>query len=261
MHWKALRYLSRMPLDYARRLTSPVRTTQDNVHLGSGLAFVAGATNAGAFLAIAQYTSHMTGVVSGIADALVLGQTASMLAGVSAFCAFILGAATTTIIVNYARRRGLSSAFALPLLVEAALLLAFGLLGAQLQQLHGVFVSATVILLCFMMGLQNAVITKLSHAEIRTTHVTGIVTDLGIELGKALYVNRRTLSGLPPVAADQQRVKVLAILLASFFSGGVIGAVGFRTVGYSTTIPLALVLLTLAAVPVIDDLRRAQGDR
>jgi len=39
------------------------------------------------------------------------------------------------------------------------------------------------VLLCFIMGLQNAVITKISHAEIRTTHVTGLVTDVGIELG------------------------------------------------------------------------------
>ena len=39
----------------------------------------------------------------------------------------------------------------------------------------------------FHHGLQNALITKLSRAEIRTTHITGIVTDIGIELGKLLY--------------------------------------------------------------------------
>jgi len=33
-------------------------------------------------------------------------------------------------------------------------------------------VPATVMLLCFVMGLQNAVISKLSRAEIRTTHIT-----------------------------------------------------------------------------------------
>ncbi len=46
-----------MPIDYARRLTGTVRTTRENAHLGVGLAFVAGATNAGAFLAVSQYTS------------------------------------------------------------------------------------------------------------------------------------------------------------------------------------------------------------
>lgn len=252
-----------MPIEYARRLTGTVRTRRENIHLGVGLAFVAGATNAGAFLAVSQYTSHMTGIVSSMADALVLGQTAVVLTGVGALCAFTIGAATTAVMVNYARRRGLSSAFALPLLVEAALLLIFGVLGARLQLIHSFFVPVTVSLLCFMMGLQNAVITKISHSVIRTTHVTGIVTDIGIELGKFAYVNRHDVAGVPRVPrvmADRRRLAVLCMLLAAFFSGGVIGAFGFRAIGYSATIPLALVLLALAAVPAFDDVRSALWD-
>ena len=62
-----------MPLNYARRLTGRERTAEANVRLGFVLAFVAGATNAGGFLAVHQYTSHMTGIVSAMADHLVLG--------------------------------------------------------------------------------------------------------------------------------------------------------------------------------------------
>ncbi|WP_411280428.1 YoaK family protein [Gemmatimonas sp.] len=249
-----------MPIDYARRLTGTVRTKRENSHLGVGLAFVAGATNAGAYLAVSQYTSHMTGIVSSMADAVVLGQTEVFLTGVGSLCAFTLGAATTAVMVNFARRRGLSSAYALPLLVEAALLLIFGFLGARLQLVHSIFVPATVSLLSFMMGLQNAVITKISQSEIRTTHVTGIVTDIGIELGKYVYVNRHESSAAPRVMADRRRLKLLTMLLASFFSGGVLGAIGFRSIGYSATIPLAVVLLTLAAVPAFDDVRSALRD-
>jgi len=50
------------------------------------------------------------------------------------------------------------------------------------------------------------------------------------------------------------------MLLAAFFSGGMVGALGFRAIGYSATIPLALVLLTLAAVPAFDDVRSALRD-
>jgi uncharacterized membrane protein YoaK (UPF0700 family) len=249
-----------MPFDYARRLTGSVRTRREDTHLGVGLAFVAGATNAGAFLAVSQYTSHMTGIVSSMADALVLGQSDVFLTALGALGAFTLGAAVTAVLVNYARRRGLSSAFALPLLLEAALLLVFGVLGARLQLVHSLFAPATVSLLCFMMGLQNAVITKISKSEIRTTHVTGIVTDLGIELGKSLYVNRHAIAGEPRIMADRQRVRLLTMLLGAFFAGGVIGAVGFRAIGYGATIPLAVVLLGLAAVPAVDDVRRALRD-
>jgi uncharacterized membrane protein YoaK (UPF0700 family) len=245
-----------MPLDYARGLTATVRTARKNTHLGVGLAFVAGAINAGGFLAVQQYTSHMTGIVSSMTDAIILGDREIIATGVGALGAFILGAATTALLVNAARRRGLSSAYALPLLLEACLLLLFGLVGASLNQLHTVFFSATVVLLCFIMGLQNAVITKISHAEIRTTHVTGLVTDIGIELGKLLYVNRRTDPPADRVIADRGRLRLLLQLLSGFFAGGVAGAAGFHRLGFVATVPLALVLVGLAVVPVIDDLRR-----
>ncbi len=245
-----------MPIDYARGLTATVRTARENTHLGVGLAFVAGATNAGGFLAVQQYTSHMTGIVSSMADAIILGDREIIATGVGALGAFIVGAATTAVLVNAARRRGLSSAYALPLLLEATLLLLFGLVGARLNQMHTVFFSATVVLLCFIMGLQNAVITKISHAEIRTTHVTGLVTDIGIELGKLLYVNRRTDPPGDRVIADRGRLRVLLLLLTGFFTGGVTGAAGFHRLGFVATVPLALVLVGLAAIPVVDDLRR-----
>ncbi len=106
----------------------------------------------------------------------------------------------------------------------------------------------------FHYGLQNAVITKLSKAEIRTTHITGIVTDIGIELGKLIYWNRDTTETLPNVVANRARLKVLSCLAIYFFAGGVIGAFGFKHFGYVVTVPLALVLVALAGVPVVDDL-------
>ena len=167
-----------------------MRTPQANVGLGTTLCFVAGATNAGGFLAVGQYTSHMTGVVSAIADNLVLGQFALVLAGLASLLAFLCGAATTALMVNWCLRHNLRSAYDLPLFLEAVLLLIFGLFGAGINFYAGLFVPLTVLVLCFIMGLQNAVITKISNAEIRTTHITGLVTDLGIEIGKMFYFNR-----------------------------------------------------------------------
>ncbi|VTU36437.1 putative membrane protein [Variovorax sp. PBS-H4] len=243
-----------MPIDYARRLTGRKRTPIANRHLGFALAFVAGAINAGGFLAVHQYTSHMTGIVSSMADNLVLGTYDIVLGGAGGLVSFVAGAATSAVLVNYARRRRMHSEYALPLLVEATLLICFGALGARLSSMQGFFVPVTVMLLCFIMGLQNAVITKLSHAEIRTTHLTGIVTDIGIELGKLFY---RNASGPPShlrVLANRDRLRVLTLLVVFFFLGGVMGAVGFKHVGYVSTVPLALLLLVLAIVPAFDDL-------
>jgi uncharacterized membrane protein YoaK (UPF0700 family) len=127
-------------------------------------------------------------------------------------------------------------------------------MSGYLEHEHWLFVSAVTLLLCFTMGLQNAIITKVSHAEIRTTHVTGIVTDIGIELGKLFYWNRS--QGLP-VNADAKKLQLLASLLSLFFFGGIVGAIGFKQIGFLSALPLALLLFTMAAIPVFDDLREA----
>ncbi len=243
-----------MPIHYARRLVGRKRTPDANRHLGFVLAFVAGAINAGGFLAVQQYTSHMTGIVSSMADNLVLGAYDLVLNGAGGLLSFLLGAICSAIMVNYSRRRRRHAEYAMPLLLEAFLLLCFGLLGSRLADVEGLFVPVTVMLLCFIMGLQNALITKLSKAEIRTTHITGIVTDIGIELGKLLYWNRSPVPEKLRVAVNKTRLLVLAVLALSFFCGGIAGAFGFKYLGYIATLPLALVLVTLAIVPALDDL-------
>lgn len=169
--------------------------------------------------------------------------------------AFLLGAAVSAILINWGRRRGAQSQYALPLIVEAALLLCFGLMGARLGASGQI--SAIVALLCFVMGLQNAIVTKVSRAEIRTTHVTGLVTDIGIELGKLLFWNSSALADR--VVADRGKLRLLSSLLAMFLLGGLAGAFGFKYLGFIVTVPLALALLSLAIIPVIDDLLPAKN--
>jgi uncharacterized membrane protein YoaK (UPF0700 family) len=240
-----------------RGFTALQRTPQADLKLGTVLAFVAGAANAGGFLAVGQYTSHMTGMLSSLADNLVLGQFVLVGAGLASVLAFLFGAMSTAWLVNWGMRRQLRSAYGLPLLIEAVLLLVFGLFGAAMSLWHTVFLPVTVVLLCFIMGLQNAVITKISQARIRTTHVTGLVTDLGIELGKLLYVNRHP--DMQPVRADRERLRVHAQLVLSFLSGGVAGALGFKHLGYVSTVPLALMLLLLVLRPALDDWQRLRA--
>ena len=232
-------------------LAGPDRSPIRDRGLGATLAFVAGATNAGGYLAVGQYTSHMTGIVSSLADDLALGHFTLALAAGAALATFVAGAMTTAISVNWARRHHLRSLFAIPLLLEALLLLAFGMLGSVMAGVTSLALPLTVLVLCFLMGLQNAVITKVSHAEIRTTHVTGLVTDIGIELGRMIYINRDETEA--PVRANRQRLAVHLLLFGCFVAGGLAGAVGFKAFGYLATVPLAAVLALLAWKPIASD--------
>jgi len=239
---------------FIRGWTDVDRTTQANVRLGAFLAFVAGATNAGGFLAVGQYTSHVTGLLSSIADNLVLGNLALVGAAAGALLAFVGGAMTTAILVNWGLRRRLHSAYGLPLFLEAVALLVFGVAGASINLFAPLFAPLTVLLLCYIMGLQNAVITKISRAEIRTTHVTGLITDIGIELGKLVYINPREAG--EPVLANRQKLRIHTLLACCFFVGGVAGALGFKHVGFVSTVPLAIGVWALALRPFLRDLRQ-----
>jgi len=244
-----------VPVNYLRRISGSERSARANWQLGGALAFVAGAANAGGFLAVQQYTSHMTGIVSAMADNIVLGQFTLVLAGLAAVSCFLGGAMLSSWLVNWARGHHLRSEFALPLLLEAALLMLFGVLGARIHEQVTLYVSLTVLLLCFIMGLQNAIITKVSKAEIRTTHVTGLMTDIGIELGRLLYWSRDAVPA-PAVAEERHRLRMHVTLVLLFFTGAVLGALGFKHIGFQATIPLALLLMLMlmSAMPVLDDL-------
>ena len=240
-----------------RHLTSQHRTTATNRLLGGLLAFNAGAINAGGFLVVGMYTSHMTGFASMLADNLVLGNITLVLGALGTVLAFTVGAGATAILVNWARQHHLRSEYALPLLTEASLLLVFGLIGAALNRQTPFAVPLTVLVLAFTMGLQNALVTKISSSQIRTTHMTGVITDLGIEFGKMFYWNR---TGSPPesrVRANRIKLRLFGTLLAMFIAGGVVGAAGFKYIGFVWVVPLALMLLALSLPPLYADYRRA----
>lgn len=227
-------------------MLAPQRTPLADAWLGLPMTFVAGATNAGGLLAVGQYTSHMSGIISSAADHAVVGALDLVVSGVGALIAFLLGAATSAVLVNWGRLHHAGREYSLPLALEACLLLAFGLLGAYTRS-SSVVLGMEVAVLCFIMGLQNATVTKMSGAKIRTTHMTGIVTDIGIELGKLFYSNRRRRgTSAPLVMADREKLKLLCYFLGCFFFGGITGALGFSYVGFVFSVPLALIVFALA---------------
>jgi len=239
-----------------RHLTGQHRTASTNRLLGALLAFNAGAINAGGFLVVGMYTSHMTGFASMLADNLVLGNITLVLGAAGTLLAFVAGAACTAVLVNWARQNHLRSEYALPLLLEAGLLLVFGLLGATLNRQTPFAVPLTVLVLAFTMGLQNALMSKISASQIRTTHMTGVITDMGIELGKLFYWNQGARPPELQVRANRIKLRLLAMLLGAFMAGGVVGAAGFKYLGFVWVLPMAGLLLLMSLPPLWSDCLR-----
>ena len=107
------------------------------------------------------------------------------------------------------------------------------------------------------MGLQNAVVTRISHAWVRTTHVTGMVTDIGIELGNLLDLAvtgrawRRLASRDGEAEYSAGKLLPHGVTVLSFLGGGVFGVLAYRRLGPLFLFGAALLLLLIALPGVI----------
>jgi uncharacterized membrane protein YoaK (UPF0700 family) len=156
------------------------------------LTLAAGSVNAGAFLACERYVSHVTGTATRVGlsgDVEGLGAEAVLGLG-----CFILGAMASVLALEGRHRRGKPAAYASPLVVVALLIVSvaiaggrgvFGPFGGAVEGPHDLML---ISILAFAMGLQNAAVTTATGMAVRTTHLTGPATDLGIHLATALYV-------------------------------------------------------------------------
>jgi uncharacterized membrane protein YoaK (UPF0700 family) len=229
---------------WARVVVSHRRVPVNDDLLATILAGVAGAINAGGFFVVGQYTSHMTGYLSRAADHIAIGNLKVAFTCFLAIGAFIGGAALSAFLINAAKMLHFRAQYALPIGVQGLVLLFLSLVGNIAAAGHNFLL---LMVLCILMGMQNATITKVSRARIRTTHVTGMVTDIGIELGRSVFgftTGRRT------VQADTRKLLMLLRLVSVFLLGGVLGAAGFSNLGFMTALPLSLVLL-LISVPTL----------
>src|SRR5260370_31420904 len=107
-----------MPAHYFRTLTGKDRSTEANRQLGFSLAFVAGATNAGGFFAVKQYTAHMSGVVSAIADQTALGDLSLVFAGRRLPSSFLFGAPSSSLRLDLGVGPPTESQYTSPLLLR-----------------------------------------------------------------------------------------------------------------------------------------------
>ena len=158
--------------------------------LAISLSWIAGYTNALTVLTCHQVTSHMTGPVSELGIDIAKGDwsRAAYLSGVVVM--FLAGAFASGVMTEWGRVRRYPSIYVLPMIVEALLLAVFALL-VDWQALGQLAPENAQVWLTFLpafaMGLQNATITRISGGVVRTTHVTGVITDLGLELARIVF--------------------------------------------------------------------------
>lgn len=235
--------------------------------LAISLSWVAGYTNVITFIACAVVTSHATGNAThfgrGLAD-WIAGAGAGGAARREALyfgglvLAFFSGAVVSACMTEGARRSGFRSKYILPIALQAVLLsgMCIGLDLYLEAATPGLYYGITGVA-SFAMGLQNATITRVSGAVVRTTHLTGVVTDIGLEgvqyllwawdktrarrprrRGRVLWVSQRHPSVL--------RLALLGSIVGSFLFGVVAGTLAWHHLPqYALVVPVAFLLWIL----------------
>jgi uncharacterized membrane protein YoaK (UPF0700 family) len=230
------------------------RTRDADLTLSWSLAAVAGALNTAGFYAVGFYASNMTGNVSAISDRAGTGDLILAAQALLLVVLFVLGAATSTLLIRRRRRHAPSGAYAYGIRAEALLLAAIGLIALPLAEpARG---EALVFGLSFVLGLQNAVVTKITDARVRTTHVTGMITDIGIELAR--WLDRRAGDPLAK-RHDPDKLRLHLMTVGAFLGGGLLGVVAYRAIGVGLLFAAAAILALLAA-PTIGPRRSAPAE-
>jgi len=178
------------------------------------LSLVAGMVNINGVLSVGTLTTNVTGHFAFFAEEFVESRYEQALTFVVFVSFFLLGAFVCSILVEVVIRKRPEMSHAAPMVLEMIILILVAVSGPLFTLSPEVVASA----LLFAMGLQNALVTKISKATVRTTHLTGLFTDLGIELSQLFFyrelAEKRKLS---------RSIYLRMTIIAFFFLGGVIG--------------------------------------
>jgi len=216
------------------------RTTKDNLRIAIILSFVAGIVNVTGFLFLKQLTTNVTGhfalFINDVANLEFWRGTVYFLYIFS----FLFGSFSSSFLIEYFRNNKRLNVYVIPVIIESLILIFVAIL-SSIYVLD--FPDLIACLLLFSMGLQNSYVTKVSDAIVRTTHLTGLFTDLGIELSylffKKKFPNRKKIKA---------SIRLRIYIIPFFFLGGLLGGFSYSTMGlgmYTLIIGAAVLIFNL----------------
>lgn len=191
------------------------RTLKHNLRIASILSFVAGIVNVTGFLAFKQLVTNVTGhfalFINDVAEFKVWKGTIYFLYIFS----FLFGSFSSGFLIETFRENKKLNVFVIPILIESFI---FILIAVISDVVVIKYPNLIICLLLFSMGMQNSFVTKISNAIVRTTHLTGLFTDLGIELSQLFFPETH-----PHREKIKATIKLRLFIICFFFIGGLIG--------------------------------------
>lgn len=241
-------------------------TPKQQARLAITLSWIAGYTNILTLITCGQATSHISGTMSQLGRDFAEGRLRSATYVIALLAAFLLGAALSGFLTELGRRLRWRSIYVLPMAVEAVMLALFALFvdWEMAEQLDPDYAKLWLTVIpSAAMGLQNATITRISSGVVRTTHMTGVFTDLGLESVQFLFWLRDRNRNSPPLPVQTlahslrshpsaRRLGMLLSVVGSFAVGAGLGAAAYERFPHWAMYPPVAFLLWV----IVQDVRR-----
>lgn len=220
------------------------RTLAHNLRIASLLSFVAGTVNVAGFLAVQKLTTNVTGHFAFFVDEVFKQNFWESLHYFLYILFFFLGSFFSSFSIEVVSKLNERIIYRIPILIESLILCLVALFGKEMiEQVPNLLAYA----LLFAMGLQNSLVTTISNATVRTTHLTGLFTDLGIELSQLFFYKLKEQK-----EKLYSSIKLRLTIISFFFLGGLLGGIFYSSIQlYVLVIAAVLLLVGL----IYDDLK------
>jgi len=213
------------------------RTYAHNIRLASLLSAVAGIVNIVGVLSVHTLTTNVTGHFAFFSEGLFLKDDRLALLSILYVACFFIGAFIANTCMELTSKQTVHFSYILPITLECILLTGVSLSSCFMEQAD----ISVACLLLFAMGLQNALVTKVSGSVVRTTHLTGLFTDLGIELSQLFFYKK-----LHERNRLRKAILLKIVIIGGFFIGGIIGASLYGRYAMKTLLlPVAILMIAL----------------
>ncbi len=186
------------------------------------LSFVAGVVNVAGFLAVQRLTTNVTGHFAFFVDEVFqLNLWQGFIYFLYIFF-FFLGSFLSNISVEIVSKINDRLIYTIPIIIESIILFSVAVFG---QRLIAESPNLLAFALLFAMGLQNSLVTTISNATVRTTHLTGLFTDLGIELSQLFFYKLKEQK-----EKLYASIKLRLTIISFFFFGGLFGGIFYSAI-------------------------------
>lgn len=193
------------------------RTLRHNKKIASLLSFVAGIVNVVGFLSVQRLTTNVTGHFAFFVDEVFKLHFAESFIYFFYILFFFLGSFVSSLLTEIIATKNERFIFIIPIIIESIILFTIAFCGQNLIKYNSNLIAFSLL---FTMGLQNSLVTRISNAVVRTTHLTGLFTDLGIELSQLFFYKKREQQD-KLISTIRLRLRIIIF----FFIGGFLGGI------------------------------------